>query len=716
MSRTTVHFRCPRCQRYHSVAVTKVGRSFICPTCFGPMVVPEAAGTAPSKVPIAQSIELPPPSAAVSPASTPVLDPVPELGADDCQEWHDPAPPDEPSDVPQNEERSLAGTKPPARMGKRTLVAVVCLILAICTIVGLSGSRGLRDEGLRAASLRPTTRPVMAGGSARGRNDSTGADTRGTPPAPRVRLTAMDTPPAPAIVSMPTPQQAMAANQVAPPRPANPPMPPVPVLEPQQASPAQAVPIAQRPALPGSDEAPTPPSKPVQAIAPRRRQTLDQEALRRQLAKLPEVILRRPTADALLTPQGTMIAPQQQARRQFAVGSIGSAISAVVERRKAQPVTRPQIVSLGPLALIGRMQPELATLPWSMGDDCHLGREPAEDLQIHSRALRDLLQETTPPGEIRPNPEWLRVLLLDGDAEEFNRLPPTVSLLSRSRSRRSWVEAAAIPALLQLLAAERTPTRLVLVDVLAEIRGKEAVTALARLALFDIAPEVRDRAILALRNLPAEDYRPTLLGGFRYPWPPVADHAAEALVALEDRGAIPDLVKLLDEQDPQGPSTEMRNGRSGTVVRSLVRINHLKNCLLCHALSTSPTTDLVRGRVPTPEQPLPPPKQYYGDSSPGLFVRAEVTYLRQDFSVTQTVEDPAPWPSYQRYDYLVSERLVASWDRMQKPVKKDTYPQRESVLFALRELNGKDLGITTEDWQAASQSASPDPSDRPRGD
>jgi HEAT repeats len=269
------------------------------------------------------------------------------------------------------------------------------------------------------------------------------------------------------------------------------------------------------------------------------------------------------------------------------------------------------------------------------------------------------------------------------------------------KTREQWVDPAAIPALLQLLMAERTSTREVLVDVLGKIPGASAVQALARLAVFDIAPEVRDRAILALRHRPAESYTTVLLEGLRYPWPPAADHAAEALVALEDRAAVPSLIGLLDKPDPQGPTTVSRDGEPTTVVRSVVKINHLKNCLLCHDPSTVSATDLVRGRVPFQGQPLPPPRQYYGELQPGLYVRAEVTYLRQDFSVTQPVEGADPWPTQQRYDYLVYERPVPTTRvayRTYKPKKEaratpkagPTYPQRESVRFALRELTGQD--------------------------
>jgi hypothetical protein len=107
-----------------------------------------------------------------------------------------------------------------------------------------------------------------------------------------------------------------------------------------------------------------------------------------------------------------------------------------------------------------------------------------------------------------------------------------------------------------------------------------------------------------------------------------------------------------------------------------------------------------------------------------VYVRAEVTYLRQDFSVTQPVEAADPWPTQQRFDYLVSERPVNARDQIREDTAKEgdesrpgpaasSYPQRESVLFALRALTGKDLGTTSEDWQGAVTAASPGPEGRP---
>src|SRR5262249_34129771 len=143
-----------------------------------------------------------------------------------------------------------------------------------------------------------------------------------------------------------------------------------------------------------------------------------------------------------------------------------------------------------------------------------------------------------------------------------------------------------------------------------------------------------------------------------YPWPPAADHAAEALATLQDRAALAKLVDLLDLPDPRSPALSDSDSPEGRVpmVRELVRVNHFANCLMCHAPSLE-TTDPVRGLVPTPGQPLPPAftPQYYAGNN-GIFVRADITYLKQDFSVPQPVAKAGAWPANQRFDYLVRTR------------------------------------------------------------
>ena len=70
---------------------------------------------------------------------------------------------------------------------------------------------------------------------------------------------------------------------------------------------------------------------------------------------------------------------------------------------------------------------------------------------------------------------------------------------------------------------------------------------------------------------------------------------------------------------------EFVNAKVLELVREIVRVNHLGNCILCHAPSTD-RADLVRGAVPTPGQALPAPvttPQYYERGS-GIFAFSSV--------------------------------------------------------------------------------------------
>jgi len=207
---------------------------------------------------------------------------------------------------------------------------------------------------------------------------------------------------------------------------------------------------------------------------------------------------------------------------------------------------------------------------------------------------------------------------------------------------------------------------------------------------LEILPQYIDH-----RQRPAEECRDVLLDGFRYPWAPVSRHAEEALVRTRDVQAIPRLAKMLDEPDPALP---YRNASSQKrEIREVVRINHLRNCCLCHAPSYN-NEDWVPGRVMEPGVPIP--AEYYGAPS-GTFVRADVTYLRQDFSTMQPVEDSQPWPRMQRYDYFVRTRTPTADEvaRAEGRPAQAGYPQREAVLLALRGLSGRDLGVASAPWQ-----------------
>lgn len=323
--------------------------------------------------------------------------------------------------------------------------------------------------------------------------------------------------------------------------------------------------------------------------------------------------------------------------------------------------------------------PDFRGLPMRMGIDCQIGDEEAKTLQALSRKLRTAMVGATPNDGVdsRPNPDSLRSAL----------------------SGKEWQQPEAVATLNQMLMPEGRRLRLVLVELLAKIPSPKATTALAQRALFDLSADVREAAVNALRDRPIADYRADLVNAFRYPWAPAADHAAEALIALEDRQSLPELVSLLREPDP---GAAFRNPEGEPVVREMVRINHLANCTMCHAASPN-AHELVRGRVPSPSEPLPPPVEYYSKGG-GIFVRADVTYLKQDFSVPQPVTKPGPWPTHQRYDYMVRLRPLKSFTLAEQvarigKAKEEKFPQREAVLFALREITGKDAGRSPESWE-----------------
>jgi hypothetical protein len=95
--------------------------------------------------------------------------------------------------------------------------------------------------------------------------------------------------------------------------------------------------------------------------------------------------------------------------------------------------------------------------------------------------------------------------------------------------------------------------------------------------------------------------------------------------------------------------------------------------------------------------------EYYSKAG-GIFVRADVTYLQQDFSVPQPVTKPGPWPTHQRYDYMIRLRPLKTLNLGEQVNRigrsnQQNFGQREAVLFALRELTGKDVGRSPESWE-----------------
>jgi len=99
--------------------------------------------------------------------------------------------------------------------------------------------------------------------------------------------------------------------------------------------------------------------------------------------------------------------------------------------------------------------------------------------------------------------------------------------------------------------------------------------------------------------------------------------------------------------------------------------------------SVSPSTQLARTDIP-------------------VLVRADITFFRQDFSVKIPTGRLTPLPELLRFDFLIRTRKLTHKEASalsEERKGQTTYPQREAVLFALRELTGKDAGQTTAAWR-----------------
>jgi hypothetical protein len=286
---------------------------------------------------------------------------------------------------------------------------------------------------------------------------------------------------------------------------------------------------------------------------PAKRSNLSEEDLRKQLAATPEFGLSQAARQALV-----------KSYSELYKGSAGVNMT----------------IKFDPFTLLHHF-PQAAVLPIRSAANCQLGTKEAATLGVLAKKLHAYLDAIAPVDENgkRAKPTRLREVLRD----------------ERRGKRPEWLRVEALPAMLQILMAEDVPLRLMLVDMISEIDARPATVALAHRVVYDLAPEVREAAINALRGRPRADSRPVFIDALRYPWAPVADHAADALVELSDGEAVPLLVALLGKPDPAAPYA---SGKDGTAVRHLVRVNHLANCLLCHAPAQS-GRDPVIGRDPS---------------------------------------------------------------------------------------------------------------------
>ncbi len=306
-----------------------------------------------------------------------------------------------------------------------------------------------------------------------------------------------------------------------------------------------------------------------------------------------------------------------------------------------------------PLATWHLKRPDLEGLPLEIKDSVRLKFDAAETLREHSTA-------------------FLAFKLFPQSSE---------SLILEQLNQKAW-NAADVPSLVQILQAGTEKVRLEYVAILEGIKTPRATEALVKRAVFDVSPDVRSRSIAALSTRSMLEVEPELLKGFEHPWRPAAKHAAEALAELKIHSAVPKLQGLLAKADPAAP---FQRGDGTWAVRELARVNHLRNCFLCHAPSLK-GDDLIRGLVPDPSQPLQ--LEYYRAAT-GYYVRADVTYLRQDFSVTHDVPNHKVWPEQQRFDYFVRTKPLSEKDAKKQLAQWDSAEYRKAVKYALDRLAHK---------------------------
>jgi len=454
-----------------------------------------------------------------------------------------------------------------------------------------------------------------------------------------------------------------------------------------QAVPAHARIIFPAPRFPFTID----PKTPLQELLPVPPDTVEPISpwLVREWSQVPEVFFQK-TAAIKREAGSRPGSPEEEARRVGMTQALKEQImtQAFKERQEAMKQTAHTIAKINHLNQKGadhflktllEKRDDLVGLPFVMGDACRQSKERRLAFLSEVNGVRAAMQREV---QTRPRPG-------DRDVDDSTFWTKYEKTQDDTDGKRK--------------------------ETVAEAREK----TLARLAIFSFEEEVRRAALNALRTRPKQDSTDVLLAGLRYPWPAVASNAADALIHLGRKDLVPQLVALLDEPDPRAPADREVNGKKTLAVRELVRLNHHRNCLLCHAPGNSPDVTwhdfggaegILTGAVPSPGQSFNSPSRggYDPFASPDISVRVDVTYLRQDFSLLQPVKDAAPWPDQQRFDFLVRTRPVTTeeakayrrWLGQQEPGYLS--PNQRATLTALRTLTGRDVSEpSTKAWRSA---------------
>jgi hypothetical protein len=336
-----------------------------------------------------------------------------------------------------------------------------------------------------------------------------------------------------------------------------------------------------------------------------------------------------------------------------------------------------------------RDRADLAGLPFLLGEACRLPQQATSDLQRSSLSIRRNLDDAN---EAIPKSSYYHGVYGKDSGVRF-------------WDRMKTIRAHNLPALEQILLAESISHRKLFIKNLEGIKGKTATRILAQRAIFDLDNDIREIALEALKDRPPEEITPFLLHGLRYPWPQVVQNCMVVLLRLNRTDLVPKLVDMLDEPDPEGPFLGGPKNNQ-LMVRELVRVNHHRNCLLCHAPvgKDSRRLQVPLGPIPAPGERMPTSSViYYSPRSGENVVRADITYLRQDFSVMLPVANAAPWPAEQRYDFFVRVRVLRGEEAMnfRNRISAKETAYKTAIVQALKALTGEDAGYSAAAWRQA---------------
>ena len=405
------------------------------------------------------------------------------------------------------------------------------------------------------------------------------------------------------------------------------------------------------------------------------------------LTKVPEVHFQEPQRVHAARP--TFADSNKPTKEELVVGQKFQAEVDKLLERNANQIANINFLNLNKtdrfMELLIANRPDLAGLSFVMGDACRMDAERGKLFQVAVREARRFVNsriEDSAGGRLEGGP---------------SHGPEDLETYFRDKDN-----GPRIAAMMQMAAPDRVALRLGLVKNFAAMQEKEAAVALARLALYSDEKEVRSAALKAVEKRTDKEIKDILLKGLTYPWPAVAENAAAAIVQLKRTDLAADLVSILEQPDPRAPAIKEIKGKNVPAVRELVRVNHHRNCLLCHAPGNTKDVNgfVITGGVPTPGESFSP--SGYRMQSPDILVRADVTYLRQDFSRLQEVPDAAPWPKMQRFDFLVRTRILSEAEAkayQAEFAKQKTSPYRQAALTALRALTGRDAEPTAAAWR-----------------